>query len=76
MVACCNSSTVFPELTGRWIMVKKLTSLDLGAFHSLDKDKRQVYLGVIDQLRELGVGEDLSLPQVPPLSKVPCWLEL
>lgn len=45
-------------------MVKKIASLDLGAFHSLDKDKRQAYLGIVDQLRELGVGEDLSLPQV------------
>jgi len=45
-------------------MVKKPTCLDLEAFHSLDKDKRQAYLGVVDKLRELGVGEDLSLPQV------------
>lgn len=44
-------------------MVKKPTCLDLEAFHSLDKDKRQAYLGVVDKLRELGVGEDLSLPQ-------------
>lgn len=45
-------------------MVKKPTSLNLEAFHTLDKDKRQAYLAVVDQLRELGVGEDLSLPQV------------
>ncbi|KAK7883400.1 hypothetical protein LTR67_011271 [Exophiala xenobiotica] len=44
-------------------MVKKPASLNLEAFHSLDKDKRQAYLGVVDQFRELGVGEDLSLPQ-------------
>ncbi|KIX03127.1 uncharacterized protein Z518_06677 [Rhinocladiella mackenziei CBS 650.93] len=45
-------------------MVKKPASLNLEALSSLDKDKRQVYLGVVDQLRELGVGEDLSLPQL------------
>jgi hypothetical protein len=45
-------------------MVQKLASLNLDALSSLDKDKRQAYLGIVDQLRELGVGEDLSLPQV------------
>ena len=45
-------------------MVRASASLNLEALSSLDKDKRQAYLGVVDQLRELGVGEDLSLPQV------------
>ena len=53
-----------PKIINPQIMVKKPTSLNLEAFHSLDKDKRQAYLAVVDQLRELGVGEDLSLPQV------------
>ena len=34
----------------------------------LDSDDRVRLLGVIDQFRELGVNEDISLPQVGPVS--------
>ena len=43
---------------------QKSTSLDLSALDFLDKGKRRVYLEAVDQFRELGIGEDLSLPQV------------
>lgn len=39
-------------------------SLQLAAIGDLDNEKRVRILGVIDQLRELGVGENVSLPQV------------
>jgi hypothetical protein len=45
-------------------MGKIIAYLKLETLASLDKDKRQAYLGVVGQLRELGVGEHLSLPQV------------
>jgi len=37
-------------------------------FGSLENPAQLRLLKVIDQLRELGVGEDISLPQVGPLS--------
>jgi hypothetical protein len=39
-------------------------SLQLAAIGGLENEKRVRILGVIDQLRELGVGENVSLPQV------------
>ncbi|EXJ75418.1 uncharacterized protein A1O5_02114 [Cladophialophora psammophila CBS 110553] len=44
-------------------MTPKPASLNLEALGSPHQDRRQAYLSVVDQLRELGVGEDLSLPQ-------------
>jgi hypothetical protein len=40
---------------------KKLT---LAAVDGLDNEKRVRILGIIDQIRELGVSENVSLPQV------------
>jgi hypothetical protein len=39
-------------------------SLQLAAIGGLENENRVRILGVIDQLRELGVGENVSLPQV------------
>jgi len=39
-------------------------SLDLSGANELDNDDRVRVLAIIDQLRELGVNEDISLPQV------------
>ena len=39
-------------------------SLGLGAVGDLDNERRLRILGVIDRLRELGVSENVSLPQV------------
>jgi hypothetical protein len=39
-------------------------AIDLTAADGLDNEKRARLLGVIDQLRELGISEDVSLPQV------------
>jgi hypothetical protein len=39
-------------------------SLQLTAIGGLENENRVRILGVIDQLRELGVGENVSLPQV------------
>jgi hypothetical protein len=38
--------------------------LHLAAVGDLDNEKRLRILGIIDKLRELGVGENVSLPQV------------
>lgn len=39
-------------------------SLDLSGANELDNDDRVRVLAIIDQFRELGVNEDISLPQV------------
>ncbi|KAJ5766695.1 uncharacterized protein N7511_004311 [Penicillium nucicola] len=44
-------------------MAKKL-AMDLAAADGLDNEKRAQLLGVIDQLRELGISENVSLPQL------------
>jgi hypothetical protein len=38
--------------------------LELEAVGDLDNERRLRILGIIDKLRELGVGENVSLPQV------------
>jgi hypothetical protein len=38
--------------------------LHLAAVGDLDNEKRHRILGIIDKLRELGVSENVSLPQV------------
>lgn len=40
------------------------TSLELSGVNELDNDKRVRILGIIDKFRELGINEDISLPQV------------
>ena len=45
-------------------MAKKIRSLNLSAIGEMGKNTRVKYLSVVDQLRELGISEDLSLPQV------------
>ena len=40
------------------------TPLALSGFNDLDNERRVHILGIIDKFRELGVNEDLSLPQV------------
>ena len=47
--------------------IMETASLDLDAFHSLDKDKRQAYLVVVDQLRELGIGQNDFAPTADSL---------
>lgn len=42
----------------------KSKRLELGAVSDLDSERRLRILGIIDKLRELGVGENVSLPQV------------
>ena len=42
-------------------MAKKL---QLSSVTGLENEQRLKILGIIDQLRELGVGENVSLPQV------------
>ncbi|KAJ4302817.1 hypothetical protein N0V90_001708 [Kalmusia sp. IMI 367209] len=42
-------------------------SLGLDAVGDLDNEKRLRVLGVIDKLRELGVSENVSLPQLDPI---------
>ncbi|KAI9759619.1 MAG: hypothetical protein M4579_002187 [Chaenotheca gracillima] len=43
---------------------KEKASLELSGLNELDNDERVKVLGIIDQLRELGINEDLSLPQL------------
>jgi hypothetical protein len=38
--------------------------LDVADVAELDNEKRVRILGIIDNIRELGVNEDVSLPQV------------
>lgn len=38
-------------------------SLDLSEANDLDNDDRVRILAIIDQFRELGINEDISLPQ-------------
>lgn len=40
------------------------SSLKLSGVNDLDNDDRVRVLAIIDQFRELGVNEDISLPQV------------
>lgn len=40
------------------------SSLNLSGVNDLDNDDRVRVLAIIDQFRELGVNEDISLPQV------------
>jgi hypothetical protein len=42
----------------------KLKGLELSSVGDLDNEQRLRILGIIDKLRELGVGENVSLPQV------------
>ena len=39
-------------------------ALDVADVADLDNEKRVRILGIIDNIRELGVNEDVSLPQV------------
>jgi hypothetical protein len=39
-------------------------ALDVADVAELDNEKRVRILGIIDNIRELGVNEDVSLPQV------------
>jgi hypothetical protein len=41
-----------------------MRSLNLSAIGEMDKTTRFKYIGVVDKLRELGINEDLSLPQI------------
>jgi hypothetical protein len=45
----------------------KRTVLGLTAVDDLNNEKRVRILGIIDKLRELGVSENVSLPQVRAL---------
>ncbi|KKZ62368.1 hypothetical protein EMCG_03226 [[Emmonsia] crescens] len=47
-------------------MTKKtgIAGLTLSAINGLDNEKRIRILGIIDKLRELGVSENVSLPQL------------
>lgn len=45
-------------------------SLDLSGANELDNDDRVRVLAIIDQFRELGVNEDISLPQVSNLDRL------
>ena len=64
-------------------MTKKI-KLELGVANDFDDDKRVRLLGVIDRIRELGVSENVSLPQVRVLHQssdlfahnIPSWLWL
>lgn len=40
------------------------TPLELSGVNELDNDNRVRILGIIDKFRELGINEDISLPQV------------
>ena len=44
----------------------KRSSTRLSEIDGLDNPERVRLLGIIDQFRELGVSEDISLPQVSP----------
>jgi len=44
----------------------KRSSAKLSEMDGLDNPERVRLLGIIDQFRELGVSEDISLPQVSP----------
>ena len=44
--------------------MKKPRTIDLSGVDGMDNTDRVKYFGVIDKLRELGVNEDLPLPQV------------
>jgi hypothetical protein len=43
--------------------------MDLKAAADLDNEKRAHVLEIIDKLRDLGIGETVSLPQVPDRSR-------
>jgi hypothetical protein len=45
-------------------VMAKLKGLELSSVGDLDNEQRLRILGIIDKLRELGVGENVSLPQV------------
>lgn len=45
-------------------MTKNPTTTLAAATEGLDNDKRVRILGIIDKIRELGVAENVSLPQV------------
>lgn len=47
------------------------SSLDLSGANELDNDDRVRVLAIIDQFRELGVNEDISLPQVSIPGQIP-----
>lgn len=42
----------------------KREAIDLTTADGLDNEQRARLLGIIDQLRELGISENISLPQV------------
>jgi hypothetical protein len=44
--------------------MSKSKGLELSSVGDLDNEQRLRILGIIDKLRELGVGENVSLPQV------------
>ena len=45
--------------------------LELSGVNELDNDNRIRVLAIIDKLRELGINEDVSLPQVSQLNASP-----
>jgi hypothetical protein len=53
--------------------MRKKTALGLGAVDDFDTEKRVRILGIIDKLRELGVSENVSLPQVCALHQFDKW---
>lgn len=44
--------------------MRLLLRLSISGVNELDNDNRVRILGIIDKFRELGINEDISLPQV------------
>lgn len=62
-IADCQDQSIKP-INQRSLIMTRTTGRLAAGVDELDSEDRIRVLGVIDQFRELGVNEDISLPQV------------
>lgn len=55
---------IYTALSAFAANMAKRQAIDLTTADGLDNEQRARLLGIIDQLRELGISENISLPQV------------